>query len=582
MPNLDVDIKVSADVTGAQQTTAALGDVTAAATATATAADASTQSTNALGSSFSTLGTQGRSAITIFKGIEEAGNGTATGMFAAARGVFAFIRVLSVGNPIGLFVTALAAAAGGAVLLGRALFGAGESSEEAKNKFKLAGDEIRKVGQANLKTLETSLKGIGKETDKETLKFKELLQAKEKVDNAEKAALLAENRSNPKLTEEQRTINESKINRTFEERANQQKITTRKFDVTEAETALTSTKQVAQPDETRFIEAVKDFNKLVVGRGNIEGLQREQTELQAKRTAFGTREEDQGVSVREIEILKELEKLKPISDQEIALARQRVADTQKNADTERDAIRIAQERLKTAQDALKLEEDTQKKIAPLRAREEKADLTPKIEKSIETDRTKATANTKEDATRAAEGQKLQTSLATLTAAIDQLKEGILRSQQPTNSADNQARQSSIDALSGQRDKIQSQQDAFNATPSKQDLKRTDTQAAKKDVDSLKLDTKPLNEAEKDKSDKTVKAAQDSQKAIQDTANTINGLPVAKPLNFDPLRNATIEFNGRTIELQKKTQASIEDLAKTVTLQGQQIASLSQQLTAAVS
>lgn len=585
MPNLDVDIKVSADVTGAQQTTAALNEVAASATSAATAADAGAQATSTLGSSLAGMGTQGRSVISVFKGIEEAGNGTASGMFAAARGLTAFIRILSVGNPVGLFVTGLAAAVGGAVLLARALADTGESAKDLKKRMEEAHKEATLLGQADLKNITAGTQALGREIDNDTAKFKLLEAAKERVDNAEKAAALAVNRANPKISEEDRVKNEANITAEFQRRENQRRIETLSQTSDEANRRVQGQTLINTPVE-------KDLDR---EKQSLAGLRQQQTDrkrledqlaAEVAKTPIiskGTRGEfDDQLPANIAKINEEVHKIRPITDEEIKIQQERVEATQKAADAASQTLQIDKDKAAQAALALATEKKSQEAISKFNVIEKTADLTPKLEGARATDRTKATANTKEDATRAAEGQKLQASLATLTAAIDQLKDGILRSQQPTNSSDNQARQTSIDALSGQRDKIQSQQDAFNATPSKQDLKRTDTQAAKKDVDSLKLNTKPLEDSAKKQSDDAAAATKADNKAIQDSANTINGLPVPKPTNFDPLRNSVIEFNGKVIELQKKTQASIEDLAKTVTLQGQQIASLSQQLTAAVS
>jgi hypothetical protein len=559
----------------ADEAQSAIGAVDGKSGGAADAVNVASKATNQLGASFSDLIRRGSPAHELLDGVLQGSLRSSTGVLALTRAVTGLFRGFSAGG-IGLFVTALAGATGVALLLAKNLNLVGDSAEEIKKKFEDSQKSIEKTAATNFNTLSTSLKHVGEEVDREKAKFEALAAAKERIDNAERAAAIELNKTNTKITEEQRVKNEETIREKFRTREQERTIEKKTEAVSEAQKVVSGTTQVAQPAEREFSQAVKDFQSLLVKQGEQQSIEAERSELQAKRTAFGAKEEDQGLSLREIEITKQQQKATPVTDNDIALARKRVEETTKAVDTEREAIDVAKERLEVAKSSLSLELATQKKENEFHKVEQRAELVPKLADAAATDRAKKVATQKEQAN--PEAAKLTAVNQTLDERIKLLTDQMLKSQLSSKDPSNVARQTEIDSLRGRQSQNETSIDAFNRAPTKTDVRNTDLKAAGKEADkALKLDTKPINDAEQKKNDEVLKLAQDNNAGLKNIADTITALPPPPKPDTTPVLAGLIEYNGQTIAAFKGVNQNFIEIGKTLRAQGQQIEALTRQL-----
>jgi len=643
MPDLRVDIKTSADVSGANEATAALQRTTAAANAlgesstssaeaavksqaaieqaassaskltdalssaagagdNATAAvqavasradaavpaiDAATKNTVKLGGSFSDLIRRGSPAHELLDGILQGSLRSSTGVLALTRAVTGLSRGFALGG-MGLFTTAVAGLAAVALLAAKNLKLTGESAEESQKKFQDAKKAADELGRTELTQLETALQRVTAQAERETKAFTELEAAKGKVANADLALRTAQIQNNPRLTAEQKVTEEIRVREQFQRAADARDLELSAKKVEEAKKVAQAASQnllAPQAQVTAFDAETDRLRTLREQRAQLQADIQRNNEEQARRTPASTNIGNIGVATagfnpESIRLNEELKKAPVISDEEVKASEARADAVRKTLEAEKEKARIAQETYADAQASYRLLEQTQKTVSSLTAQTTRVTAIPELVKARQEDRT-TKAQRDRDLGPNPEAVKLTTANEQISGRIKELSDAILRSQQPGKSPENLARQGEIDSLTATRDQNLNQIDAFNRAPTKTDIRKSDLRAAGKDVSKdLKLDPKPIEDAETKKNDELLKLAQDNNAGLKGIADTITALPPPPKPDTGPVLSGLIEYNGQTVAAFRGVNQNFIEIGKILRTQAQQIESLSRQMSQA--
>lgn len=639
MPDLRVDIKTTADVSGANQATDALKNVTAAAnqltgsTNEAASSAVRTQDalaetakqSSALGSSFADTAKSAEAAQTAVQAVTNTtgnvANATATaavntaklsgslgdlirrgspahelldgilqGSLRSSSGVLALTRAsvglsrgFSIGG-IGLFTTALAGVAGIALLLAKNLKLTGESAEESQKKFQEAKKKAEELGRTELTQLETSLQKVTAEAERETRAFNELEKSKEKVANADLALRTAQIQNDPKLTSEQKVTAEIKLRADFQKAEDARALSVAQQKVTEA-------KQIADKANDNLIAPQAQVKTFDAETDRLRALREQREQLKADiankiqdssaptpgNAGLLTSGIATGAFSPEVQKARDqLSKLPNVSDLDVKASEEQADAVRKTLETEKAKAVIADKTYADAQASLKLLAQTQQVVSNLTNATTKITAVPEIVKARQTDREVKAQNIIDRRNPAAD--KLVPVLADLDQQIKSLRDRATNNLGSSRDPANQQLNAQADALQAQRDSTQSQFDVFSRNPTRADIKKSDLGAAKKDAsNALKLDTKPVEDAEQKKNDELLKLAQDNNNGLKTIADTITAQPRPPKLDIEPVQAAVISFNGKSLDLHKATQAQLIEFGKAIRSQQQQIDSISRQV-----
>ena len=157
----------------------------------------------------------GSATTALMQNLGNASKGGAEGMFAAGRAVLSFGQivkgVLLGAGPIGMAVAALGLLAGGAMALYQAFKPASETIEQFKGK-------LDTLDKANFKSLDATLSALFDRLKNAKDEADAVRASLDKIDDAEMAAKLADNKGDTKLTDRQKEKQEQAIRGEFKSR----------------------------------------------------------------------------------------------------------------------------------------------------------------------------------------------------------------------------------------------------------------------------------------------------------------------------------------------------------------------------
>lgn len=178
-----------------------------------------------LAASLDAMGSRNNPAKDVLEGITQAARGGEGAIFGLMKTIRAFVSGgVATLNPFALMI------AGAGILIGLLpkvvdLFkGTKKSAEDLAKETRDATDSAEELGQVKLESLKERFDEVESSAKRARKEFDATLAALERMDNAEKAKLLAENRSRPGLTDKQRETNEASINKIFADRERARKI----------------------------------------------------------------------------------------------------------------------------------------------------------------------------------------------------------------------------------------------------------------------------------------------------------------------------------------------------------------------
>jgi hypothetical protein len=562
----------------ADEAQAAIAGVAGKSEGVAGAAATAAKSTAQLGSSFSDLIRRGSPAHELLDGVLQGSLRSSTGVLALTRAVTGLFRGFSAGG-IGLFVTALAGAAGVALLLAKHLNITGESAEEAKKKLDETKKSAEELGRTELTQLETSLSKVTAQAQRETKAFNELEAAKGKVANADLALRTAQIQNDPKLTNEQKVTAELKLRSDFKKADDARELAVEQQKVAEAKKVADAANQnlVAPAAQVKAFD--EETDRLRKQREQREQVKADISNVIQDKAASTPANAGIGIAAGafspEVQKLTEqLNKLPIITEEQIKASEAQADAVRKTLEAEKEKARIAQETYADAEASLRLLTQTQKTVQDLTQKTTQITAVPEIVKARQTDR-EVKVQTEKDRTNP-QADKLVPVLASLDQQIKELRDAASNNLRSSKDPENIRLNAQADALQAQRDSTQSQFDAFSRNPTKADIKKSDVSAAKSDTQKLKLDTKPVEDAETKKNDEVLKLAQDNNSGLKNIADTITALPPPPKPDTGPVLSGLIEYNGKTIEAFRNVNQNFIEIGKTLRDQARQIEALSRQ------
>lgn len=215
---IELQFKATADTSGAKEMASAVGATSVAADKVAPALDKAGKASKEMGQGLGRAVEVGGATTALMQNLGNASKGGAEGMFAAGRAVLSFGQIVKgvlVGaGPVGIAVAALGLLAGAAMALWNAFKPAKETVEQFKEK-------LDTLDKANLRSLDATLSALSDRLKRNKEEADDLRAALDKIDDAEMAAKLAENKGNTKLNERQKEKQEQLIRDEFKQRRQQ-------------------------------------------------------------------------------------------------------------------------------------------------------------------------------------------------------------------------------------------------------------------------------------------------------------------------------------------------------------------------
>ncbi len=240
-----------------------------------------------------------------------------------------------------------------------------KSVEEATKK---AAEEADKLAKTRMDTLTRELGVAAQATDELTKEFERALNAKERLDNAEQAALLAELRNNTSLTEVEKAKKESAIKEDFRQRANARKIEAAKDKIDVDKVSLGFANEAGLQPQRNLEEALQTRNEVF----DLKALFEEQRKIALRPgQELG---EDPERDTRFFEIKKEIGNRKEPIKAQLDKAAKDLEDAQETSKKSREAIAEANRQVRISKAGLEHEQSSQGKENALVGRERASDL----------------------------------------------------------------------------------------------------------------------------------------------------------------------------------------------------------------
>ncbi len=509
--DLKIGISVTANTAGAKQTEAALRGVADASRTTAEAARDSgaaaeeagrhTEKANeSVAKSAKELGEEvhkGAAAGAILREVL-GGNILALGHLGAA---IKTIGVLLKTNLIGTLFT-LGAIAAQVILPIIAGF------NDTKKKIEEASKAAEAFNKVKLDELQRQLGVIGEAAEVAKVKFDALQAAKERLNNEEQAALLAELKANTKLTEEQKLKRETEIRAQFRKRADEVALENKQGAVDQAKKKADETKEAALDPQRRAQAAAETFNQLRLKQAAIDDLT---DQLKGAREEF-VRDGGSDASAAKIAALvKQRSELPKVNPAEMKAAREQLDATGKIADEARGKYYSELGSVEKAQFFLDREKDTQGKSADFAARVRNSEFATALPAAKQVDAEKKQKLLEQQAERG----KVDAEEAAVRAEIEDLKSQNMRNLtlggDPKINASISEKEKQLEEISGRRIAID------NATVK-----------AKQELDANTKALRELNETIKKQSSSPDAAQKSGEAAAPKVATPASSQSEAKP------------------------------------------------------
>lgn len=275
---IELQFKATADTSGAKEMASAVGATSVAADKVAPALDKAGKASKEMGQGLGRAVEVGGATTALMQNLGNASKGGAEGMFAAGRAVLSFGQivkgVLIGAGPVGIAVAALGLLAGAAMALWNAFKPAKETVEQFKEK-------LDALDKANLRSLDATLSALSDRLKRNKEEADDLRAALDKIDDAEMAAKLAENKGNTKLNDRQKEKQEQLIRDEFKQRRQKRERDALVGDVSDA----TEKRDALAPE---YEDARQKYGDMLVERNRMDAEAKEIARLEAEQGKLST------------------------------------------------------------------------------------------------------------------------------------------------------------------------------------------------------------------------------------------------------------------------------------------------------